>query len=59
MPAPQDQVILITGAVRSGKSAFAERLAADWLTHHSSLITHHSVIYVATSRVADDEMAAR
>jgi adenosylcobinamide kinase/adenosylcobinamide-phosphate guanylyltransferase len=59
MMASAGQVILITGGVRSGKSAFAERLAADWLAQHSALSTQHSVLYVATSRVQDDEMAAR
>jgi adenosylcobinamide kinase/adenosylcobinamide-phosphate guanylyltransferase len=51
--AARSQVILITGGVRSGKSAFAERLAKG----HSG--ASGSVLYVATSRVWDDEMAAR
>jgi adenosylcobinamide kinase/adenosylcobinamide-phosphate guanylyltransferase len=53
------QVTLITGGVRSGKSAFAERLAADWLTQFSVLGSQCSVVYVATSRSWDDEMAER
>lgn len=42
--------ILVTGGARSGKSAFAEQLA--------SRLSNHG-IYVATSRVWDDEMADR
>ncbi len=41
---------LILGGARSGKSAFAERLAAD-----SGLEKH----YIATSQIWDEEMRAR
>ena len=54
MPDSESQIVLITGAVRSGKSAFAERLAKD-LTRY----TPGEVVYVATSRLWDEEMAAR
>ena len=47
------RLVLITGAVRSGKSRFAEQLAVQ-LSEGTSGVT-----YVATSRVWDDEMAAR
>jgi adenosylcobinamide kinase / adenosylcobinamide-phosphate guanylyltransferase len=42
--------ILVTGGVRSGKSAFAERLAAN---------SAAPVLYVATGVVTDKEMARR
>lgn len=43
-------MILITGGARSGKSALAERLVAG---------VSDQVLYIATSRVTDDEMAER
>ncbi len=43
-------LVLITGGVRSGKSAFAEKLA---------LASGKQVIYLATARVEDDEMKNR
>ncbi len=45
------KIALITGGVRSGKSAYAERLAAQW--------GGESVVYLATGQAWDDEMAAR
>jgi adenosylcobinamide kinase/adenosylcobinamide-phosphate guanylyltransferase len=59
MATTEGQVILITGGVRSGKSAFAERIAADWLTQFTVHSSQSPVVYVATSRVQDGEMAAR
>ncbi|WP_109124126.1 bifunctional adenosylcobinamide kinase/adenosylcobinamide-phosphate guanylyltransferase [Dyella sp. C11] len=41
---------LILGGARSGKSAFAEQLAAA---------SGHEVVYIATAQAHDDEMAAR
>jgi len=46
----RSRLVLVTGGVRSGKSRFAEELAASW---------GGEVVYVATARVTDEEMAAR
>ncbi len=43
-------LILITGGVRSGKSTFAEKIAAE---------SGKEVIYLATARVEDEEMRER
>lgn len=45
------RLVLVLGGARSGKSAFAERLA-----HAES---SDDVLYVATATITDDEMAAR
>jgi adenosylcobinamide kinase/adenosylcobinamide-phosphate guanylyltransferase len=45
---------LVFGGARSGKSAFAERLAID-----SAKDIGKEVVYIATSRAGDGEMAAR
>ncbi|MDA7428004.1 bifunctional adenosylcobinamide kinase/adenosylcobinamide-phosphate guanylyltransferase [Primorskyibacter aestuariivivens] len=45
-----EKSILITGGARSGKSAFAEKMA---------LSVSGRAVYIATSEVYDDEMAAR
>ena len=42
-------MILVTGGARSGKSRHAEALIADF----------PQVLYIATSQIFDDEMAAR
>ena len=44
------RLILIVGGARSGKSAFAEQLAAS---------SGQSVAFIATARAGDDEMRAR
>ena len=45
----KSQLILITGGARSGKSAFAERLA----------LTGERVLFVATAEALDDDMSRR
>lgn len=45
------RIILITGGARSGKSAYAERRAAE--------LEGEAVTYVATAEALDDEMARR
>ena len=51
---PQDHLILVTGGARSGKSSFAERLAAQLVEPLGGHVT-----YFATSETNDAEMAAR
>lgn len=46
----QPQLTLILGGARSGKSAYAEKLAAEW---------GQRVLYIATAQVGDEEMAHR
>ena len=47
---PASRLILILGGARSGKSAFAERLAAN---------SRRSVAFIATATADDDEMRER
>src|SRR5438067_9493327 len=47
---PASQLILILGGARSGKSAFAERLAAN---------SGRTVAFIATATAGDDEMRER
>jgi adenosylcobinamide kinase / adenosylcobinamide-phosphate guanylyltransferase len=54
--ASQKRLILVTGGARSGKSGFAERLAAD---RAGASAAAGRVTYLATSEMLDDEMAAR
>ena len=51
---PQDRFIHVTGGARSGKSTFAERLAAQLAEPLGGRVT-----YLATSETNDVEMAAR
>ena len=46
-------LVLILGGARSGKSAYAERLAAEWAGEEDQ------VLYVATAEALDEEMAQR
>lgn len=46
---------LLIGGARSGKSALAERLAAEFAAQHPS----HEVVVIATAHAGDEEMAAR
>jgi len=48
------RLVLVTGGARSGKSTFAERLAAQLAELHGGRVT-----YLATSQTHDAEMAAR
>ncbi|ACB84522.1 bifunctional adenosylcobinamide kinase/adenosylcobinamide-phosphate guanylyltransferase [Natranaerobius thermophilus] len=50
------KLVLITGGSASGKSYYAEQLASQLESKHSEL---DGVIYVATSRVEDQEMSQR
>lgn len=58
-----NQLILVTGGARSGKSAFAERYAARLARRTplgiSGAAPPRAVVYVATARAWDDEMVAR
>ena len=51
-----DGLILVTGGARSGKSGFAERLAAHRAAPPAG---RHRVTYLATSETLDEEMTAR
>jgi adenosyl cobinamide kinase/adenosyl cobinamide phosphate guanylyltransferase len=51
---PEDRFILVTGGARSGKSSYAERLAAQLAEPRGGRVT-----YLATSETNDPEMAAR
>jgi adenosylcobinamide kinase/adenosylcobinamide-phosphate guanylyltransferase len=50
----QGRIILVTGGARSGKSTYAERLAAQLAEPCGGRVT-----YIATSQAYDDEMAQR
>jgi adenosylcobinamide kinase/adenosylcobinamide-phosphate guanylyltransferase len=54
---PHGRLILVTGGARSGKSSFAERLAARLA--EAEPILHGRVTYVATSQAYDEEMEQR
>jgi adenosylcobinamide kinase/adenosylcobinamide-phosphate guanylyltransferase len=51
---PHDRFIIVTGGARSGKSTYAERLAAELAEPRGGRVT-----YLATSQTHDAEMAAR
>jgi adenosylcobinamide kinase/adenosylcobinamide-phosphate guanylyltransferase len=50
----QGRLILVTGGARSGKSTYAERLAAQLAEPHGGRVT-----YIATSQTYDEEMKQR
>jgi adenosylcobinamide kinase/adenosylcobinamide-phosphate guanylyltransferase len=50
----RSRLILVTGGARSGKSTYAERLAAQLSEPHGGRVT-----YIATSEAHDEEMAQR
>lgn len=55
-----NRLIVVTGGVRSGKSAFAERYAARLARSTAPPgAPPRGVVYVATARAWDDEMVAR
>ena len=54
---PHGRLILVTGGARSGKSSYAERLAARLAEAEPAL--HGRVTYVATSQAYDEEMEQR
>lgn len=54
-----NRLIVVTGGVRSGKSAFAERYATRLARSISPGMRSGGVVYVATARVWDEELAAR
>ena len=59
----QDRLVLVTGGARSGKSTFAERLAARLaqgdVAGHQGRDEPRSVVYLATLEANDAEMQAR
>ena len=48
------KVIFVLGGIKSGKSLFSERLAAELAEKQGN-----KVIYLATAQVCDEEMSAR
>ena len=54
MDPPHGRLILVTGGARSGKSSYAERLAAQLSEPHGGTVT-----YLATSQTYDEEMEQR
>lgn len=51
------KIILVTGGARSGKSTFAEKLAAKIHSECKNDLKHKA--YIATAQILDDEMAQR
>ena len=54
MDTPHGRLIFVTGGARSGKSSYAERLAAQLSEPHDGRVT-----YLATSQTYDEEMQQR
>jgi len=53
------KLVLILGGARSGKSAYAERVAADLAGAGDTGGAGGAVLYVATARALDEEMSRR
>ena len=57
MGSKMGRTIFVIGGARSGKSAFAEQLAADFFSNITC--NNANLCYLATAQACDDEMRAR